>query len=354
VFASKCEESIHSGHHRHNAQGGFQAVRTAKRGQGERAGETIPDHAALQPAAAPLRYARADQAIAGLASAQHGVITRTQILRAGVSSAVLDRRVKAKLLRPLHRGVYLVGRLLLPRASALAAVLACGGRALVSHRSAAALWEMLPLRECTPPIDVIVAGGDRRRPRIRICRVSGLRPDEITRRDGIPLTTPARTLFDLAATALERDLDHALAEAFAKRLTSRAELVELLRRHTRHAGARRLRALIGSAEPPITRSEAERRFLSLIRKAKLAAPEVNVRVAGFEVDFYWRVHSLAAEIDGLAFHLTVRRFENDRRRDLELAAAGVRVVRVTWRQIVEEPEALLVRLGQALAVSGRG
>jgi very-short-patch-repair endonuclease len=230
----------------------------------------------------------------------------------------------------------------------MAAVLACGDGAVVSHWSGARLWELPSGREGTAAVDVTVPGADHRRPGIRVHRVATIAPDEVTRRKNIPVTTPARTLVDLAA-APRRDLERALAEALAKRLTTREELLTLLTRHARRPGVSRLRALLDSAQLAPTRSEAEERFLRLLGKARLPAPEVNVRVAGHEVDCYWRSERFVAEIDGFAFHSTPKKFEKDRRRDAELAAAGVRVIRVTWRQLTKEPEAVLVRLAQALA-----
>jgi very-short-patch-repair endonuclease len=177
-----------------------------------------------------------------------------------------------------------------------------------------------------------------------------MRPDEVTVHDAIPITTPARTLYDLAATVRERELERALAEAFALGLIRRPQLLVLLDRHTRRPGANRLRDLLdGDSRAALTRSEAEERFLALTRKAGLHDPDANATVAGIEVDFVWRPERLVVEIDGHAFHSSDQRFENDRRRDAVLVAAGLRVMRVTWRQIVNEPEALLVRLAQALA-----
>ena len=114
-----------------------------------------------------------------------------------------------------------------------------------------------------------------------------------------------------------------------------------------------LRALlVGDASPAFTRSEAEARFLALIRKAQLSEPETNVRVGGYEVDFLWRRERVVVEVDGFAFHSSRRTFENDRRRDRELTARGFNVLRVTWRQVASESEALLVRLTQTLARAG--
>ena len=189
------------------------------------------------------------------------------------------------------------------------------------------------------------------RPGIRVHYPGALSADEVTTRDAIPVTTVARTLYDLATCTTHRELERALAEAFALRLTTRAAVASLVARHAGRRGARRLQELLDSTSAPaLTRSEAEERFLALIRKAQLPSPEVNAELEGYEVDFLWRAERLVAEIDGRAFHSSDRSFEKDRLRDATLLSAGVRVMRVTWRQIVQEPEALLVRLTRALGV----
>jgi very-short-patch-repair endonuclease len=221
---------------------------------------------------------------------------------------------------------------------------------VLSRYSAAGLW--LPARvRGGEPVDVAVFRGRAApRPGINVRTMHSLRRDEITVHDGIPITTPARTLYDLADAAGERELERMVVKAFAQRLVDRSGLLALLDRHAGRPGATRLRAIIeaGSGHAP-TRSEAEERFLALIRKARLHAPDVNARVAGYEVDLLWRAERLVVEVDGRAFHTSGRRFESDRRRDADLLAAGVRVMRVTWQQIVSEPEAVLIRLAMALA-----
>jgi very-short-patch-repair endonuclease len=238
----------------------------------------------------------------------------------------------------------------------MAAVLACGRSAAVSHLSAAALWRSVPGPDPADDVDVVIPCALRRaRTGIRVHRVRGLRPDEVTTLEGIPLTTPGRTLVDLAGTVSQGELERALAETFARRLTSRRRLEALLARHAGRRGTSRLRALLGSgAEPAWTRSDAEGALLRLIGKAQLPLPEVNVVVGGFEVDFYWRRHRLVAELDGFAFHSSRRSFESDRRRDATLLAAGLRVMRVTWHQLQDEPEALLVLLARALTSAEPG
>jgi very-short-patch-repair endonuclease len=288
--------------------------------------------------------------IANLARRQHGLVTRTQLLARGMDAAAVKRRLRAGRLRAIYRGVYLVGPIVPPHARELAAVLACGEGAVLSHRSAAALWQLLPYPATSAPIDVTVIAVDRRRPGIRVHRVISLEPDEVTTHKGIPVTTPARTMLDLAADEAERDLEQALAAVERSHKTSRAKLLSLLTRYPGRRGAPTLRALLDAdSRPALTRSEAEERFLALVTKAKLPPPEVNVRLADFEVDFLWREQRLVVEVDGYAHHADRASFEADRARDAVLAARGFRVVRVTWRQIVAQPEAVIARLAQGLA-----
>jgi very-short-patch-repair endonuclease len=296
-----------------------------------------------------LAKTNADDTILELAARQHGVVSRRQLLQLGVSPDKVDGRVRAKRLQPLYRGVYRVGPVVAQYAHEMAAILACEGLAVVSHRSAAALWRLLPHRRGAGPVAVILPRSDHgRRPNIEPHRMRALPGDEVTKLDRIPITTPARTLLDIAGAVNSRELERALAEAFVNGLANRSAMLTLLSRHPRRPGTRGLRALLGPGQPALTRSEAEERFLTLIRKARLPAPEANVTIGDYQVDFFWRAERFVVEIDGFAFHSSVDRFEGDRRRDAVLAAAGLRVIRVTWRQILSEPEAMLVRLAQAL------
>lgn len=293
--------------------------------------------------------------IAAITARQHGVVTRAQLVEVGLTPDAIDGRVRSKRLRPLHRGVYvpgsLVGPLLPPRAREMAAVLACGPGATVSHGSAASLWSITPERGDGLPVHVTVPG-DRTRPGIRVHRVRTLAAEETAVLDGIPVTTPARTLLDLAAHLRARDLEQAIARAERLDLTDARELLALLERRRPRRGVRLLRSLIGEGgRPALTRSAAEERFLGLTRQGKLPVPEANARVAGFEVDFLWRSEAVAVEVDGFAYHSSRRTFESDRQRDAELAARGIQVVRVTWRQITGEPHAVLVRLARTLALA---
>jgi very-short-patch-repair endonuclease len=295
------------------------------------------------------KRSRREREIAKLAARQLGVVTRAQLLRIGLTRDAVDHRVKSSRLHPIYRAVYLLGH---PRptdgARELAAVLACGPSAVASHRSAAGLWRLLPGPRDLP--DVTVPGRDCRRREIRVHLVAALDHRDVRTVRGIPVTTPARTLLDLAAVVTTRELEQALAEAHARRLARRSDLLSLLARVGARPGAAPLRSLLDAdTAPALTRSEAEERFLALIRKAELPPPEVNVRVGRHEVDFLWRQQGLVVEVDSFAFHSSRAAFERDRLRDAERGAAGFRVLRVTWRQIVDRPEALVARMATALA-----
>jgi very-short-patch-repair endonuclease len=298
--------------------------------------------------------AAVERRIAALARQQHGLVTRAQLLAAGLRPGAVDRRLRGARLRALHRGVYLVGPLALPRTPLMAAVLACGPGALLSHGTAASLWDLVPGRGAGDPLDVAVPGGDRRRPGIRIHRIGPLAPAERTELDGIPVTTPARTLLDLAGTVAGRELEQAIARGERAGLVTARELAGALSRRRGRPGAAALRLLLDAAHrPALTRSEAEERFLALVRQAGLPAPEVNVRVGPFELDFLWRAAGLAVEVDGFRFHASPAAFERDRRRDARLAARGIQVIRLSWRQVADEGLVTAVQVAQALVAPRR-
>ena len=291
-----------------------------------------------------------DAAVAAIAAGQHGVITRAQLVAGGLGRRAIEHRIARGRLHRLHRGVYAVGHLALaPRAREHAAVLAYGSGAVLSFLAAGGLW-VLGTGE-SPIVDVTVAARNPgRRPGIRVHRVAALDPRDVGVVHGIPITAPARTLLDLGGILPGHRLRRAFDEAQVRRLTTRAELHAACERAPRHRGIAAVRALLEeNNEPVLTRSEAEERLLALIDAGELPRPEVNVHIAGHEVDFLWRGQGLVVEVDGFAFHSGRAAFERDRRRDADLGATGLRVVRVTWRRIVGEPEALLVRLAQALA-----
>jgi very-short-patch-repair endonuclease len=252
----------------------------------------------------------------------------------------------------VHAGVYQAGPLAMPRGREAAAVLACD--ATVSHRSAGAFRNWLPTQENGEAVDITIACERNcgRRPGIRVHRCT-IEADEIVRLEGIPVTSPARTLLDPSGLVRDRDLERSLAIAERTSPAVRDEVRALLRRYPGRAGTRTLRDLVASPNPPaLTRSEAEDRLLALTRRAGLAAPATNVPLAGFEVDFYWRAAKLVVEVDGFAYHGSAARFVRDRQRDSALAAAGIQVLRLSWHQIEREPDKTLVQLALALSHAG--
>ncbi len=231
----------------------------------------------------------------------------------------------------------------------MAAVLACGTGAVLSHRPAGALWQICWERgECA----VTVPGHVRSRRGVRVHEAQ-LPPDEITVHHGIPVTTVPRTLFDLAAVLPERLLERALNEAEVLRRWDELSLDRLLQRYPRRKGTRAIRAALHKRRQgaTVTRSELEERFLSLIDRVGLPRPEMNVPIEGFEVDAVWRDARVVAELDGRSAHDTVEAFERDRERDRILQVAGWRPVRVTARQLAADPAALVADFRLLLAAT---
>ena len=290
-----------------------------------------------------------DRLIGDLAGRQYGVVSRSQLLAMGIGVGAIQTRVRKHYLHRLHRGVYAVGHLaLVPLAREMAAVLACGLTAAISHRSAALVWYLLPAID-DADIDVTVMTGKGRRAGLRIHQTTRLSPQDIRHLRGLPVTTPSRTIIDLAECVTDRELERAVHEAITRRLVNARRLRAELDQYRGRRGISRLKQLLDNDGPStLTRSEAEERFLALVRSAGLPAPEVNVLVQGHRVDFLWRDQGLVVEVDGFQFHSTREAFERDRRRDAELQRAGLRVLRVTWRQVVDSPYATLANLVGAL------
>jgi very-short-patch-repair endonuclease len=249
--------------------------------------------------------ANTDRLLARIAARQHGVISAGQLHEAGIGDQGISKRTKAGRLHRLHRGVYAVGH---PRLSfegtCMAAVLALGEGAAVSHKTAAALWGML--KPADGPIHVSVPGdgGRRKRRDITIHRSHTLIADLVTRRNGIAVTKPARTLHDLHRISPQPVFRRALRRALDLRLVGSTDV---------------------RREPDLTRSELERIFLRLCRRHRLPQPEVNARLGPHEVDFLWRRHRVVVETDGFRHHGDRTAFEADRARDAHLQSLGFRV-----------------------------
>lgn len=197
-------------------------------------------------------------------------------------------------------------------------------------------------------IHVSVRERHPRRPGIITHRLATLQSDETTIHERVPITTPARTIYDLSGHESARLLERAVSEAVASGLMTTEDVSGLVRRYAGRPGGHLLREVLGEHGPRFTRSAAEARFLGLLERARLPRPMVNTIVAGYEVDFYWPDDRLVVEVDGFAYHASRQAFERDRLRDGDLSGAGHRVIRVTWRQLVGEPLAVAARLGACL------
>ena len=234
----------------------------------------------------------------------------------------------------------------------MATVLACGPGALVSHRSAARVFVVLPYPAIGDVWITTTSEGGRGLKGVRVTRTRNLEPDEVAFIGWLPVTSPARTLLDLAGVVDEVRLEQAVAEAQVRRLVIEADLRRQLARSNGRRGAAALRSLLGrGAEPALTRSEAERRLLSLIRGGFLPEPETNVRVGTYLVDFLWPKRRVIVEFDGFAFHSERRAFKRDRDRTNELQLHGYVVIRLTWEHLTRERSDTIDRLRRALGLS---
>ena len=215
--------------------------------------------------------------------------------------------------------------------------------------SAAAFWEMRPV--WTGDVDVLVVGHvhGRSRQGIRIHRTGALHRADLRLREGLSLTSPARTLIDIAPELSARELERTLNEAIIRRLLTRDAVLKALNRASPKRGCARVRELC--ATHTLTRSQGERQLLALIRKAQLHRPETNARFERFEVDFLWRKERVAVELDGYDFHSTRAALERDHAKDMTLQTAGFVVIRITGRQLAREPEMVLALIAGALARS---
>jgi very-short-patch-repair endonuclease len=296
-----------------------------------------------------------DAAVTWVAERQLALITTPQLHFAGVRRGSVEWRLASGTLHPRHRGVYLVGHgIPVPGAIELAAVLACGERAFVSHRSAAALWGLVS--GSGAGVDVtVVRRRCRSRHGLRVYRIDALDGADCTDKRGIPVTTPARTLIDYASTAGAGESERSIAEALALKLVTEPQIRAAIDRASGRSGVARVRAILGQdGGPSRTRSAGERAMLRLIRETRLPAPRTNYQVAGFNADFCWPEARLIVEVDGYPFHSARAAFERDHRRDIVHKNAGFEVLRFTVRQLEEEPLFVAAVIARALDRRARG
>lgn len=283
-----------------------------------------------------------ERKLARLATRQHGVVSRRQLLELGFGDEAIKLRVDAMRLQALHREVFAVGHSRLDVAGRRwAAVLAYGDEALLSHRSAAALWGLM--RWHREPVDVTAGTGRqgiRRKEGIFIHR-GRIHPEDRTQRSGIPVTTVARTLFDMAEFVGFGHLESAWEEADRLKLLELRAVERVCERGYGRRGLKPIRRLLVAAQAPaITRSPLEYEFAAFCRERRLPAPSFNTTVLDSEVDALWPRERLAVELDGWKFHQHRAAFERDRARDSALQVAGYHVIRVTHQRLTREGDAL--------------
>lgn len=286
-----------------------------------------------------------DLVLANLADAQHGVVSRRQLETLGLGRHRIEHRVATGRLQAIHRGVYAFGhRALRAEGRWMAAVMAGGDRAVLSHATAAAAWDLRRSASGLVHITVAGNGGRKRRAGIRLHRSTTLEPHDTTTNRGIPITTPVRTVIDLARTVTGRPLEHALDLADQRRLIDFAEF-------NRRPIPTSLQAVLSlyTAGSTVTRSEMEERFLQLCDDHRFRRPQVNTRIEGEEVDFVWRDARLIVEVDGYRYHRSPSSFESDRERDVMLAVAGWQVMRFTWTQLTTRPRWVARAVAKRLA-----
>lgn len=293
-----------------------------------------------------------DRVIADLAARQHGVVARWQLLDAGVTSRQIKLRLKICRLHEIHRGVYLVGhKVPPPLAIEQAALLACGEKSVLSHRSAANLWSLLSYPASAPAWVTVPPGRSAGRPKIKIKRANLARRD-IRTRDGLRLTSPPRTILDLSPLLDEGELERVVAEVEFRGLASVAELKVQVDGNEGKRGVAKLRHVLDLPDgPKRTRSRGERAMLRVLRRVGITGFETNARIHGYEVDFLWRDLGVVVELDGWDSHSGRIAFERDRLKIAKLIAHGLTVIPVTGRHLCDDPDGVVSRLERTLVAA---
>jgi len=287
-----------------------------------------------------MRDRDATRAIRELTERQHGVVSRWQMLDLGVSEGLIQRRIVGEMLLPVFHGTFTLGRRRLTRDGRwMAAVLASGPQAVLSHASAMGLWDM---RGSRGPIEVLRRSGGlwHPHPEIRLHQTRSLPDGRITRERGIPVTTPERTLLDMAARLDAKQQERALVAGDKNGCVRWPELQRMVARGRGKKGIGRLRRVAMEVDPRATDafSDLEVDFLALCREFGIPLPQVNVLVEGFLVDFYWPAQHLVVETDSYGHHADRPAFESDHERTVALTTAGYLVHRATYRMLAWNPD----------------
>lgn len=293
-----------------------------------------------------------DAEVARIAFKQHGIVTFEQLRDAGLGVGAINLRVRNGRLHRRYRGVFAVGHGRLSREGRwLAAVLALGEGAALSHVSAAALWGIRHSSSAYVHVTVPTPGGRERRRGLVVHRSSTLGPADVDEREGIAVTSATRTLLDLAGMLTPTRLERAVEQSLALRLFDLGRVEAVLAANRRRPGASALGRIVADIheEPSLTRLELEALMLDLCAAHGIERPEVNVVVDKIEVDFLWRAQRLIVETDGREYHENPVAFGRDRERDERLIVLGHRVVRFTYRRVVHHPAAVAATLRALLA-----
>jgi very-short-patch-repair endonuclease len=295
-----------------------------------------------------------DLVISALASRQHGVVSRDQLLDAGVTRAQIALRVRNGRLTPLHRGVYLVGPVPSEFAYSQAALLACGSAAALSHRSAAWLWGLRDYSPRAHPWLTVPPSKHVVRPKVVVHRAP-LEARDVRSKTGLALVSPPRTILDCAAIVGDAyELEALVAEASFRKLALEHELTQQIARNKGRPGVSALREVLDlEGGPQKTRSGGERWFLRLLRENGFSGFEFNAKVHGKEVDCLWRDLDFCVELDGWDGHSSRLAFERDRVKWAHLDANGVDVMPIATRQAQRDVMGTIGRLRRALERRGR-
>jgi hypothetical protein len=270
-----------------------------------------------------------------LAGRQHGHVTRKQLLGLGLGRGAISGRLASGQYTAVHAGVYCIGpRRIDPVSRAAAAVLACGHGAVLSHMSAASLWDFVP--RWSFPLEV-TARGERDRPGITAHRCPSLQPRDITHQRGVPTTTRARTVLDLAPRLTNKQLTRLVNDALRERHLRPAALQDVLDRNPRHPGTKLLTPFIDDPRNP-TDSPLEDDFLAFVNKYDLPMPQTNIYLHGRNIDVFYPEANLIVELDGRKYHTDPTAFENDRNRDAENLKHGLSTIRITTIRLEQTPD----------------
>jgi len=283
-----------------------------------------------------------------MAGRQGGHVAHEQLVAFGLTRHAIANQIARGSLIPVFRGVYAVGRLPTnPLDAAHGALLACGDRSALSHGSAASLWEIW--RDWRYPLELTVAG-DRRQPGLHVHHSRTLTRADITTERGLRVTSPARTILDIAPTVTDKRLARAINDLRLRHLLTIEALDTLTARHRRRPSAKRIRAIIGASHAEPTRSPFEDDWIPFAARHRLPAHEMNVHVCGHRVDVLFTPDRLIVELDGWQTHRTREAFETDRARDAEiLAHAGIPTIRITRDAVRRSPAEQALRIRQIVS-----